>query len=132
MKSGDDHLEWLFHSDDESEEDLITGCVTNVRQVGRPSIAENHPDIVEAVTVFIELSTAGAHLRRRSKTMYTNGVTLMEIAQHVQEKFGVPISTNTIHRMLLPEKEQRLVRDSSPLYLLVYQLKKYWCKNHTS
>ena len=96
-ESGDDHLEWLFHSDDESEEDLITGCATNVRRVGRPSIAENHPDIFEAVTVFIEQSTAGAHLRHRSKTMYTNGVTLMEIAQHVKEKFSVPISINTTH-----------------------------------
>ena len=34
MESEDDHLEWLFHSDDESEEDLITECATNVRRVG--------------------------------------------------------------------------------------------------
>ena len=89
MESEDDYLEWLFHSDDESEEDLITECATNVRRVGRPSIAESHPDIVKSVEVFIEQSTAGAHLRRRSKTMYTNGVTLMEIVQHVKEKIGV-------------------------------------------
>ena len=66
---------------------------------------ESHPYIVEAVNEFIEQNTSEAHLRRRSSVMYTNGVSLQEIANLIREKFNFGISKHTIHRLLIPRRK---------------------------
>ena len=67
---------------------------------------DNEPRIVREIKCFIEQNTAAAHLRRRSSVMYTNGVSLRDIASHVMRKFNIKISKDTIHRLLLPRRKK--------------------------
>ena len=66
---------------------------------------ENRPEVIQSLKTFIEQSTAAAHLRRRSSEMYTNGVTLKDMKSHIKQKFNLTVSTDTVHRWLLPVRK---------------------------
>ena len=108
----DNDLSWLFISEEEEAKlvgsELMTEASALVRRVGRPSINEIYPEIVEAVRRFIEQSTAGAHLRRRSSDMYTNGLTLRDVSDYVKANYNIRISRDTVHRMLLPPRRKSI------------------------
>ena len=106
IDEGDD-LRWLFSSDmsSESDDDIISVTAKQVRKKGRPSIVEKHPGIIQIVTEYIEQNTAGAHLRRRNDTLYTNGVTLKQIAEYVKTKLQIEVSKHTIARLLHPPQK---------------------------
>ena len=66
----------------------------------------NHPKLVPCVKSFIEQSSAEAHLRRGTSTMYTNGVSLRDIVKHVKDTLGIDLSKDTIHRLMQPPRKQ--------------------------
>ena len=74
------------------------------RKVGRPSVIEAHPEIVEIVRDFITQHSSSAHDRRRDDVQYSHGVTLAAIRSHVLREIPAlkKISVHTIHRLLLP------------------------------
>ena len=80
---------------------------------GRPSLHSRYPNLVSCIRSFIEQNTAEAHLRRRTSIMYTNGVTLAEIARHVKNELGISISRHTVHRLMYPPRRKSI---SSKLY----------------
>jgi len=55
-------------------------------------VSTRDPDIVPCVKSFIEQGSAEVHLRRRTSVMYTNGVTLKDIANHVNSTLGISVS----------------------------------------
>ena len=66
---------------------------------------EKHPEIPEVVTKFIEQYSPKAHLRRRDSVMYSNGVTLQEIADNISKKIGNKISKLTVRSFMLPLRQ---------------------------
>jgi len=74
------------------------------KRPGRPSYYTQYPALVNCVKLFIEQSSAEAHLRRRTSTMYTNGVTLRDIVNHVKSTLGISVSRHTIHRLMQPPR----------------------------
>ena len=80
-----------------------------VHPLGRPSIIRSRPEIVQTVRDFIDQSSTGAHLRRRTDTKYIFGCTAKQILQHVRTKHpDVVISESTIRRMMVqPHRGRR-------------------------
>ena len=76
--------------------------------MGRPSFHQLHPNLVSCVKSFIEQSSAAAHLRRRDNVMYTNGVSLKDIVQHVKKTLGITVSKNTVHRLMQPPRRKTI------------------------
>ncbi len=72
---------------------------------GEKSLAEKHPEIQEVVTKFIKQYSPKAHLRRRDSVMYSNGVTLQEIADHISKKIGYKISKLMARSFMLPPSQ---------------------------
>ncbi|CAH3118707.1 unnamed protein product [Porites lobata] len=72
----------MFSSEEDcsESEDLTIGTK---RKVGRPSVIEAHPEIVEIVRDFITQHSSSAHDRRRDDVQYSHGVTLAAIRSHV-------------------------------------------------
>lgn len=111
--SGSD-LEWLFADDSEDEEEdtvesiqLLIGSASKKR-VGRPATEHLHPDIVPCIRSFIEQNSAEAHLRRRDDVMYTNGVSLKNISDHVKNTLGISVNKNTIQRLMVPPRQKTI------------------------
>ena len=79
------------------------------RKVGRHSVIEAHPEIVEIVRDFITQHSSSAHDRRRDDVQYSHGVTLAAIRSHVLREIPAlkKISVHTIHRLLLPPNKNR-------------------------
>ena len=79
------------------------------RKVGRPSVIEAHPEIVEIVRDFITQHSSSAHDRRRDDVQYSHGVTLAAIRSHVLREIPAlkKISVHTVHRLLLPPNKNR-------------------------
>ena len=63
---------------------------------------ELHPELVPCIQSYIQQNSAAAHLRRRDDVMYTNGVSLKDMASHVKRTLGIDVSVDTIHRLLKP------------------------------
>ena len=76
-----------------------------MKRRGRPSLVDDNPDIVPVIREFIQQNAPEAHLRRRTSVMYTNGVTLQDICNHVKMRLGITISRNTVHRLMLPHRK---------------------------
>ena len=72
--------------------------------MGRPSVVDFHPEIVEIVNDFITQHSSSAHDRRRDDAQYSHGVTLSAIRSHVLREIPLlkEISVHTIHCLLLP------------------------------
>jgi len=99
-------IDWLFEENDEC---ICNSCEVSTvplkpekRKRGRPSYASLHPELVGCVQNFIEQNSSGAHLRRRTSTMYSNGVTLSDIRNHVKTALHLEVSDDTIHRLMEP------------------------------
>lgn len=77
--------------------------------MGRPSVVEDHPEIVDIVRDFITQHSSSAHNRRRDDVQYSHGVTLSAIRSHVLREIPSlkEISVHTIHRLLLPPNKNR-------------------------
>ena len=77
--------------------------------MGRPSVVDFHPEIVEIVNDFITQHSSSAHDRRRDDAQYSHGVTLSAIRSHVLREIPSlkEISVHTIHRLLLPPNKNR-------------------------
>ena len=77
--------------------------------MGRPSVVDCHPEIVEIVNDFITQHSSSAHDRRRDDAQYSHGVTLSAIRSHVLREIPSlkEISVHTIHRLLLPPNKNR-------------------------
>jgi len=89
------------------------------RGPGRPSFHTKHPELVPCVRSFIEQSSAEAHLRRRTSVMYTNGVSLQDIVNHVKKTLGITVTRNTIHRLMKPPRKKILhLEDFLSLWLM--------------
>ena len=73
------------------------------RKVGRPSVVDYRPEIIEIVNDFITQHSS-AHDRRWDDAQYSHGITLSAIRSHVLR--DIPslkeISVHTIHCLLLP------------------------------
>ena len=67
-----------------------------------------YPEIIPLIHNYIQQNSAAAHLRRRDDVMYTNGVTLRDIASHVKKELNISVSKDTIHRFLKPVKDLNL------------------------
>ena len=50
------------------------------------------------------------HVRWRFSVMYTNWVSLQEIANHIREKFNFGISKHTVHRLLIPRRKRTMFK----------------------
>ncbi|XP_057294605.1 uncharacterized protein LOC130623131 [Hydractinia symbiolongicarpus] len=101
-----DDSDWMFDSDSETEhsdEEKVEQLYREMTSKDKNrSTHINHHDLVPCIRNYVEQSSAGAHLRRRSDTMYTNGVTLQDIVRHVKSTLGITVSRNTIHRLMVP------------------------------
>ena len=77
--------------------------------MGRPSVVDFHPAIVEIFNDFITQHSSSAHDRRRDDAQYSHGVTLSAIRSHVLREIPSlkEISIHTIHRLLLPQNKNR-------------------------
>ena len=86
-----------------AEMSLITLAGTK-RKVGRPSVIEAHPEIVEIVRDFITQHSSSAHDWGCDDVQYSHGVTLSAIHSHILREIPAlkKISVHTIHRLLLP------------------------------
>ena len=76
------------------------------RKRGRPSIHSKYPELVPCVENFIEQNSAEAHLRRRTSSIYTNGVTLNNISTHVKNQLNLDVDENTIARLMEPPRKK--------------------------
>ena len=90
-------LDWLFSDDSDCEIEPET----KKRKTGRPALEEKHPEVIGMITEFLKQNTAAAHLRRRDSTLYTSGVTLQEIVDHLKSK-GINTNRNSVHRLMKP------------------------------
>ena len=63
-----------------------------------------YPEIIPLIHNYIQQNSAAAHLRRRDDVMYTNGVTLRDIASHVKKELIISVTKDTIHRFLKPNR----------------------------
>lgn len=90
-----------------------------MKKRGRPSSHTKYPELVLCVKSFIEQNSAEAHLRRRTDTMYNNGVTLQQIANHVKSTLGITISRHTVHRLMQPPRKKTI---ASKLYKCLVNL----------
>lgn len=79
------------------------------RKVGRPSVVDCHPEIIEIVNDFITQHSSSAHDRRRDDAQYSHGVTLSAIRSRVLREIPSlkEISVHTIHCLLLPPNKNR-------------------------
>lgn len=109
------NLKWLFSDglsdtdSDDSDYDMETNCDTDYTDLfkfalkrGKKPLHEVHPTLVPCIEEFIKQNSPAANLKRKVGTMYTNGVSLAQIAEHV--KCNIPalngkISRTTISRL---------------------------------
>ena len=86
-----------------AEMSLITSAGTK-RKVGRPSVIEAHPEIMEIVRHFITQHSSSAHYWGCDDVQYSHGVTLSAIHSPILREIPAlkKISVHTIHRLLLP------------------------------
>ena len=80
--------------------------LAQTKKLGRPSLHKQHPGLVQCVKTFIEENTPGAHLRRRTDTMYLNGVSLKDIRSHVRKNLKIDISRSAIHNLMVPPRKK--------------------------
>ena len=82
---------------------LITLAGTK-RKVGRPSVIEAQPEIVEIVRDFITQHSSSAHDWGCDDLQHSHGVTLSAIHSHILREIPAlkKISVHTIHCLLLP------------------------------
>ena len=97
---------------------LLTGTK---RKVGRPSVVEAHPEIVDIVRDFITQHSSSAHDRRRDDVQYSHGVTLSDIWRHVIREIPSlkEISIHTVYCLLVPpnKKHQASKRYKSSVHV---------------
>ena len=113
-------FDWLFTSSssesdsDEKMDSVVDDGSDDVSQFfvplkrGRQSMNESHPELVPCISDFIRQNTAAAHLRRRDTAMYTNGVSLQQIVDHVFKTLRVKVSRSTIRRLCLPSRKNTI------------------------
>jgi len=110
-----DNLQWLFINDTSDEdcfsdeylddgEELAAVRNSVKARKGREAIEDVHPEIIDILEKFIHQSSAEAHLRRRDSVMYTNGLTLQNMVDHVYQTIRVRTSRSTVSRLMKPRR----------------------------